>query len=271
VTDLGGALGVGIAFAGGVASFASPCCLPLVPAYLSYMAGTAGTAGGAAARRTALAHGLAFTAGFSLVFAALFLALGVLGALVDRRVFTVAAGAVLVVMGLQTAGVISIRALWRDTRAMPATGRLAIAGRPGRDSGRAAGYDAGSAAGYATGVPQAQPDRPGYGRSLAFGTLFAAGWSPCIGPILGGVLGLAAAAGSAAQGSVLLLAYTAGLAVPFLAVAMGASWVARRLAWFGRHHQAVSAATGALLVALGVLMLTGMLGRLAAFGAPFGI
>jgi len=76
---------------------------------------------------------------------------------------------------------------------------------------------------------------------------------------------------SVAQGTVLLVAYAAGLALPFLAVALGASWVSRRLTWFGRHHHAVSIVTGALLVILGVLMITNMLGRLASLGTPFGL
>jgi cytochrome c-type biogenesis protein len=111
---------------------------------------------------------------------------------------------------------------------------------------------------------------PGYGRSLLFGVVFAAGWSPCIGPILGGILGLATTTQSVAQGTVLLLAYAAGLAVPFLAVAMGATWLARRLGCFGRHHRAVSLVSGAMLVGLGVLMITNLLARLAALSAPLG-
>jgi cytochrome c-type biogenesis protein len=266
MSDLGSVLGLGIAFIGGVVSFASPCCLPLVPAYLSYMVGA--TNNGTAGRRTAFTHGLAFTAGFSLVFVALFLVLGALGAVVDRRIFNIGGGAILVVMGLQTAGVINIRALWRDTRVMPTMGGgLVMAGAAGAGAAGAGGGGTGNGT-FTLGAPQV---RPGYGRSLAFGLLFAAGWSPCIGPILGGILGLATASTSVATGTVLLLAYAAGLAVPFLAIALGASWVARRLTWVGRHHQAVSWVTGGLLVVLGVLMLTNLLGRLAAFGTPFGL
>ena len=73
------------------------------------------------------------------------------------------------------------------------------------------------------------------------------------------------------QGTVLLVAYTAGLAVPFLAVALGASWVSRRLSWVGRHHHAVSLATGGLLVVIGVLMLTNTFGRLASVATPLGL
>jgi cytochrome c-type biogenesis protein len=251
--ELGSALGIGIAFLGGLVSFASPCCLPLVPAYVSYMVGATGE--GTAGRRPALLHGLAFTAGFSLVFVAFYAVIGLLGAFVDRRIMNMVGGALLVFLGLQVAGVINVRALWRDTRAMPTMGgRLVMAGGPG----------GGLAATTAT-------DAPGYPRSFLFGLLFAAGWSPCIGPILGGILGLATAASSVAQGTVLLVAYAAGLALPFLAVALGASSVSRRLTWVGRHHTAVNAVTGGLLVILGVLMLTNMLGRLAALGSPLGI
>jgi cytochrome c-type biogenesis protein len=111
---------------------------------------------------------------------------------------------------------------------------------------------------------------PSYGRSLAFGTFFAAGWSPCIGPILGGILGLATVTASVAEGTVLLVAYAAGLAVPFLAVALGADWVAHRLTWVGRHHRAISAITGAALVTIGVLMITDTLARLATLTSPLG-
>jgi len=261
MSELGGVLGLAIAFTGGVVSFASPCCLPLVPAYLSYMVGATGD--GTAGRRPALLHGLMFTLGFSLVFVAFWASIGMIGwVLADYKgQLTMAGGALLVFLGLQVAGVINVRALWRDTRAMPAVpGGLVMAG-----DGTGGGAGGGLAA-VAVGN-----GRPGYGRSLVFGTLFAAGWSPCIGPILGGILGLATATASVAQGTVLLMAYAAGLAVPFLAVAVGASWVSQRLTWVGRHHHAVSVVTGLMLMTVGVLMLTNMLGRLATLGSPFGL
>ncbi len=253
--ELGSALGIGIAFMGGLVSFASPCCLPLVPAYIAYMVGATGE--GTAGRRPAFLHGLAFVAGFSLVFVAFYAAIGVLGTFIDRRVMTMLGGALLVFLGLQVAGVINIRALWRDTRSMPTIGGgLVMAGGTGSMGSLAAGVGA---------------DAPRYPRSFLFGLLFAAGWSPCIGPILGGILGLATVTSSVAQGTVLLVAYAAGLAIPFLAVALGASWVSQRLTWVGRHHHAVSMVTGGLLVLLGVLMLTNMLGRLANIPSPLGL
>jgi cytochrome c-type biogenesis protein len=257
MSDLGSALGLGIAFVGGVVSFASPCCLPLVPAYLGYMVGATGE--GTTGRRPAFTHGMAFVLGFSIVFVAFYAAIGLIGSLVDRRALSMIGGSLLVFLGLQVAGVINIRALWRDTRAMPSIGGgLVMVGAGGASRGGAA-------------MATTTAARPGYGRSFVFGLLFAAGWSPCIGPILGGILGLAMASASVATGTVLLVAYAAGLAVPFLAVAMGASWVSRRLRFVGRHHQAVSWITGLMLVTLGVLMLTNTLGRLATIGSPFGL
>ncbi len=239
-------VGILVAFLGGILSFASPCCLPLVPAYVGYMVGTA-TEGPGARRRTLL-HGLAFVLGFSVVFVAFWASIGLVGYVLADQAWILRrlGGVVLVVLGLQVAGVINLRALWRDTRPMPA-----MAAGPG--------------------LGTATTSAPGYGRSLAFGTFFAAGWSPCIGPILGGILGLATVTASVAQGTVLLVAYAAGLAIPFLAVALGADWVAHRLTWVGRHHRAVSIITGASLVAIGVLMLTDTLTRLAALTSPLGI
>lgn len=254
---IGAGIGLLVAFLAGVVSFASPCCLPLVPAYVGYMVG----ATGAADRRRSLFHGLAFVTGFTVVFVAFWASIGAIGyALADNaKYLRQAGGIVLIVLGLQVAGVINLRALWRDTRPMPAFngamsggGTMTLGGGPGAST---------------TGMGL---HAPGYGRSLLFGVVFAAGWSPCIGPILGGIIGLASTTGSVAQGTVLLLAYAAGLAVPFLAVALGATWLARELGWVGRHHRAVSLVSGAMLIGLGFLMVTNLLARLAALSAPFG-
>ena len=239
-------VGILIAFLGGIVSFASPCCLPLVPAYVGYMVGT--STDGPHARRTSFFHGLAFTTGFSAVFVAFWASIGLVGyVLADHVTFLrQLGGALLVFVGLQVAGVINVTALWRDTRPMPA-------------------FAGGGAGGGA------MTSAPSYRRSLAFGSVFAAGWSPCIGPILGGIIGLASTAASVGQGTVLLVAYSAGLAIPFLAVAVGAEWVGHRLTWVGRHHHAVSLVTGAALIVVGVLMITGVLARLSTLATPFGV
>jgi len=262
VNELGSAVGLGIAFIGGVVSFASPCCLPLVPAYTGYMMGATGE--GTTGRRPALFHGLAFSLGFSIVFVAFYVLIGALGLFLDRQVLNMIGGAILVFLGLQVAGVINVRALWRDTRAMPTMGGGLVTATGGT------GGTGGSTGGMGFGTATAG-DRPGYPRSFLFGLLFAAGWSPCIGPILGGILGLATATASVLQGTVLLIAYAAGLAIPFILVALGASWVTRHLQFISRHHHAVSLITGGLLGLLGVLMLTNTRGRLATLGSPFGL
>lgn len=284
---VGAGIGLFVAFLGGVVSFASPCCLPLVPAYIGYMVG----ATGATDRRRSLFHGLAFVTGFTLVFVAFWASIGAIGyALADNaKYLRQLGGAVLIVLGLQVAGVINLRALWRDTRPMPAFGGAlaggAMAGGGLRGAGGTITSRAMAGGGTMTSAAMAGGGTltlgggpgagmrlrgPGYGRSLLFGVVFAAGWSPCIGPILGGIIGLASTTGSVAQGTVLLLAYAAGLALPFLAVAMGATWVARRLGWVGRHHRAVSLVSGAMLIGLGILMVTNLLARLAALTAPLG-
>lgn len=236
-------VGVGIAFAGGVVSFASPCCLPLVPAYLAFMVGTTEGAG----RRRTLLHAVAFCIGFSLIFVAFWASIGLVGYLLadNVRYLRQAGGGLLVLLGLHVAGVINIPSLWRELRPMPAlTGATVGAGTSGS---------------------------AGYGRSLMFGTFFAAGWSPCIGPILGGIIGLASVSESVGHGTVLLAAYSAGLAVPFVLAALGASAVSRRLAWVGRHHLAVSRISGGFLVVVGILMVTNLLSRLATLPSPLGL
>jgi cytochrome c-type biogenesis protein len=272
----GAGIGLVVAFLAGVVSFASPCCLPLVPAYIGYMVG----ATGASDRRRSFLHGLAFVAGFTIVFVAFWASIGAIGYVLadSAKYLRVIGGAVLIVLGLQVAGVINVRALWRDTRPLPAFGSAAMGGAAfggnAAMGGGSAAFGGGTMSGgtMTLGGPGAGTamGAPGYGRSLLFGVVFAAGWSPCIGPILGGIIGLASTTESLAQGTVLLLAYAAGLAVPFLAVAMGATWVARRLGWVGRHHRAVSLVSGAMLIVLGVLMVTNLLARLAAFTAPLG-
>lgn len=221
----------------GVASFASPCFLPVVPAWVGYVAGSDRSAGG---RARALGQGLVFMAGFTLVFVSLWVSLGLVGhALAEHRtLLRVLGGAILIVMGLHLAGIINLSVLQRQFRVTP---RIS------------------SAAG------------PRLGRSFLLGLAFAAGWTPCIGPILGGVIGLASTTGSVGDGTVLLLAYSLGLGVPFLLVAVGADSIARRLGWFQRHQRAVSVTSGVLLALLGLLMLTDHFGRLAALVPALGL
>jgi cytochrome c-type biogenesis protein len=232
-------VGIPIAFLAGIVSFASPCCLPLVPGYVSYMVAT-NPGAAPAPRRTALLHSLAFVAGFSVVFIALWASVGLIGYLFRDYIGLLRelGGAVLVFMGLHVSGVISISALYREAR-LPVGPNSA---------GRAAGGEGGEEASY--------------GRSALLGVVFSAGWTPCIGPILGGIIGLASVSASVAEGTLLLVVYAIGLGVPFVLVALGATAVSDRLGWLRRHNTAVSVATGAMLVAIGFLMITNTFAQL---------
>jgi len=246
-------LELAVAFAAGIVSFASPCCLPLVPAYVGYMVGTA--PGSAAERRSiAFRQSLAFVAGFSTVFVALWASVGVVGYLLRDQVWLLreVGGAAIVFMGLHVAGLINLGALSREVH-----------------------LPVGPLAATAAGGPQpfgvAEPTGAAYGRSALLGVTFAAGWTPCIGPILGGIIGLASVGSSVLAGTALLLAYAAGLAVPFVLVAVGATSVSHRLGWLRDHHRLVSMATGALLVAVGFLMITNSFARLSRLVPSFGL
>jgi cytochrome c-type biogenesis protein len=247
-------LGVGlvVAFLGGIVSFASPCCLPLVPAYVGYMVGTdtdTETASANARRRAAFYQSLAFVLGFSAVFITLWASIGLIGYVLRDYVGILRqlGGALLVFMGLHVAGVIDVSLLYREVH-----------------------LPVGAMGGSAMGFGQAAPTSPSYRRSALLGIVFAAGWTPCIGPILGGIIGLASVSASVAEGTVLLVAYAAGLAIPFILVAIGATAVSHRLGWLRDHHHAVSVVTGAMLIAVGFLMITNTFARLSGLFVPLG-
>jgi cytochrome c-type biogenesis protein len=241
-------IGMATAFLAGIVSFASPCCLPLVPAYVGYMVGTA-SEDGRANRRAALVQSLAFVVGFSAVFIALWASVGLIGYFLRDYAWLLrqVGGAILVFMGLHVAGVIDVSVLYREVR-----------------------LPVGALGGGAGGFGPTVASRPSYARSTLLGVVFAAGWTPCIGPILGGIIGLASLSDSVAQGTTLLVAYAAGLAIPFVLVAVGATSVSHRLGWFRAHHQLVSRVTGAALVLVGFLMITNTFQRLSGLFPSFG-
>ena len=230
-----GSVTIPLAFLAGLASFLSPCVLALVPAYIGYLSGRSVTAEGVVVenRWETFGHGLAFVAGFTLVFIALGAAASLIGAvLYDLRIWLARIGGIVVVVfGLHILGVISIPFLDYDTR---------------RHMRPSAGL--------------------GYGSSVMMGVFFSAGWAPCVGPVLGVILTLALATGSLNQGVLLLTAYSAGLAVPFLLTALG---IGRAAEWMRRHASAVqlvSRVTGVVMIIVGVLLFTGSLQRLAQYG-----
>ena len=232
---------IAVAFLAGIVSFASPCCLPMVPAYVSYIVGTT-PVDSPDARRVALRQSLAFVLGFTIVFVALWVSIGLVGYLLRDYVpiLRVVGGAILIVMGLHVAGLIQISALYRQV-SVPTSRVL------GKSE---------------TGDGTVKVLAPSYGRSTLIGMAFAAGWTPCIGPILGGIIGLASLNSSVGQGAVLLVAYALGLGIPFILVAMGATAANRKLVWFRKHEAGVSLVTGGMLIVVGFLMITNLFVKL---------
>lgn len=228
-------LTIGLAALAGLASFLSPCVLALVPAYIGYLGGRSVTPSGQVVenRWVTFTHGVAFVLGFSLVFIILGAAASVIGSLLyDLRGWLARiGGAVVILFGLHTMGVISIPFLDYDTRR------------------------------------QMSPNPSlGYLSSAMMGVFFSAGWAPCVGPVLGAVLTLALNSAKLNQGVVLLAAYSAGMAVPFLLAALGIGRVAELMRRHGKLVHYLSLATGALLVVIGILLFTGTLQQLARFG-----
>lgn len=219
---------LGLAFLAGLASFLSPCVLALVPIYIGYLSGRSTHL---SARETdnkwvTFSHGLAFVVGFSLVFVALGTTVSALGTLLfDIREWLLRIGGlVVVVFGLHTMRVIHLSILDLDKR---------LRFKPHQ--------------------------KVGYMHSAMMGVFFSAGWTPCVGPVLGAVLLLALGAGEVTRGAVLLSAYSAGMAIPFLFTALGVGWAAGMMKRFGKVIRTIEVATGAFLVFLGIMMVLGFM------------
>ncbi len=285
-------LTIAVAFGAGLLSFLSPCVLPLVPAYLGQLAAVAvvgraeGPLGPAPSRWLAMRHAIAYVAGFGIVFTVLGItATYAAGQLADvlpllRRI----GGAILILLGLNLAGVIRIPALDRTWRPLEAGAASSVASATGTmafaapsvgavAAGASAGQDGGSASGPRPSLGERLGGRivsarGGWLASLGLGAIFAIGWTPCIGIILGGILMLAASSASTLQGAVLLLAYTAGLGVPFLAIAAVYDRAPRLLRPLTRHGAVVSAVGGILVALIGVAMLFDLLALLPRY-VPF--
>ena len=219
---------IALAFAAGVVSFASPCCLPLVPGYLAAVSGTEPNDLGRRVDPTTVGRSLLFVATFSAIFIVLGLSATALGNFLfeNRLTLNKVAGAAIISLGLFFIATLFVTRLNREWR------------------------------------PQRLIARAGRGGPVVAGAAFALAWTPCVGPTLGAILGLASTQASSGQAAGLLAVYSAGLALPFLfsAAAFGAAW--RSFAWLKRHYVAIQASSGVVLVAMGVLVLTGELFRL---------
>ena len=223
-------VGLFIAFTAGVLSFLSPCVLPLIPSYMSFITGLSLEEMGDQ-RRAAVTHALLFVSGFTLIFMALGATATGLGRLLQfHQVWLERAGGVLIVVfGLYMLGAFSFGVFARERR-------VHIRNKP-----------------------------LGYLGSVLVGVAFGAGWTPCIGPILGSILLYTSSQGDLGQGVVLLFSYSMGLAVPFLIVALA---VERFITWFQsyrRYMPFVTKASGGMLVFLGLLLMSGYFSLLAAW------
>ena len=253
-----------VAFAAGIISFLSPCVLPLVPAYLGQLTAiaVAGAAPGARPSRwTAMRHALAYVAGFGAVFTILGItATFAAGPLVDYLpALRTIGGFVLIVLGLNLAGILRIPGLERTWRPLDAGAATSLATATG--STALAGSSSGPTVGDRLGG-RVVSARGGWFASFGLGAIFAIGWTPCIGIILGGILTMAATSGTALQGAALLVAYTLGLGLPFLLIAAVYERAPRIMAPLVRHGQLVSLIGGLLVAFIGVAMLFGWLALL---------
>jgi cytochrome c-type biogenesis protein len=213
-----------LALAAGVISFSSPCCLPLMPGYLSYVSGVAGDESSTLAVRTrVLGSATLFVLGFATVFTLLGASASVLGSflLAGRQTFIKMAGVVVILLGIATTGFVRIPFLYRERRMDLAKIRAGPLG------------------------------------AVPLGMAFALGWTPCIGPVLGGILTAAGSTGTASWGAALLFVYSLGLGIPFILLALAYARGARTFGWLRRHGRAIEWFGGAVLVAMSVLMITG--------------
>jgi cytochrome c-type biogenesis protein len=217
---------IAIAFVAGLLSFLTPCVLPLVPGYISLISGVSvehlkgeGAGSRSAARRAVIVNSLAFNAGVSLIFVLLGTTAGWVGnVLFSTPWVRIVGGLVIMAFGLQMMGVLKIGALYRDTRKF-----------------------------------SEEKSRGALGSAL-LGVAFAAGWTPCIGPILGGIIGLAATSGGWKNGLVLSAFYAAGLAVPFLVTGLVLNQFLGFYSWFRRHLHKVEVVSGVLLIVIGLMV-----------------
>lgn len=230
---------LGLAFLAGLASFLSPCVFSLVPAYIGYLGGrAAGGENSASNRWITFSHGLAFVLGFSIVFITLGMAVSAAGHfLYDLRVWLAKLGGIVVIIfGLHMIGVYRIPFLEYDTR-----------------------------------VQTLPNQRWGYLSSALLGVFFSAGWSPCVGPVLGAILTLALNGGDIGLGTRLLTAYSAGLAIPFLVAALGIGWVSTILRKYSKTMRIVEIVMGVLLVIVGIMLFSGTFAIIAQQGQFFWI
>lgn len=237
-------LSLGLAFLAGLASFLSPCVFSLVPVYISYLSGRSVASTDCittAKRLDTFLHGLAFVLGFSFIFIfVLGLPLSALGSLLYdiSPILSKIGGVIVILFGLHMTGILHISLLDYDLRPRSNTSR-----------------------------------NRSYLSSALLGVFFSAGWSPCVGPVLGAILTLAVNEGSIQKGMLLLTAYSIGLAIPFLVAAVGIGWVSKLIRRYGKMTVIIEKIMGAILIVVGVMLFFGIFQQLSRFGVlvDFGI
>lgn len=211
-----------IAFLEGIITFLSPCLLPMLPIYISYFAG-----GGERSTSKTLKGALGFVTGFSAAFVALGALAGTIGSFLQKyqTAFNIVSGLIVIVFGLSFLGVFRLT-LFQGIRHTVKT------------------------------------DNTGFFSSLLFGIIFSVGWTPCVGAFLGSALVLASQQAHAAEGMLMLLAYSLGLGIPFLLSAVLIDYLKHAFDWIKKNYKIINTASGCLLVLIGILMATGTFGRL---------
>jgi cytochrome c-type biogenesis protein len=219
---------IALAFAAGLASFVSPCCLPLVPGYLATVSGVEPAQLGRRVDPKVLGRSALFVGTFSALFILLGLGATAIGSFLfdSKPMLDTVAGISIIVMGVLFVGSVFVVRLNREFR------------------------------------PHALIERAGRGGPVVAGAAFAIAWTPCVGPTLGAILGLAATSQGTGKGAFLLAVYSAGLALPFLVTAVAFTSATRAFGFFKRHYAAIQVGSGLVLIAMGVLVVNGELFRL---------
>ncbi|TMC62613.1 MAG: hypothetical protein E6J17_06495 [Chloroflexi bacterium] len=260
-----------VAVAAGLISFLSPCVLPLVPGYLGQLTAVAVTAGegGPPTRWLALRHAVAYVAGFGVVFTLLGITATFAAAGLSLYLDTLrqVGGVILIVLGLNLAGILRVPALERSWRPLDAGAAQSVATAGGTVALASPGSGGGPGIGDRLGGRLVSA-RGGWLASFGLGAIFAVGWTPCIGVILGGILMMAASSATVLQGGILLVGYTLGLGIPFLLIALLFDRAPAVLRPLVRHGRAVSFVGGMLVVAIGVAMVMNWLALLPQY-VPF--
>lgn len=212
-----------ISFLEGIITFISPCLLPMLPIYISYFAG-----GGERTTKKTITNALGFVLGFSIVFIAMGALAGTVGSFLTKyqAIVNVISGVIVIIFGLNFLGVFRLR-LFNSNH----------------------------------GNGKFNPENMGFFSAMLFGIIFSIGWTPCVGTFLGSALMLASQQGSALKGTLMLVAYSVGLGIPFLFSAVLIDKLKTAFDFIKKHYRTINLVSGGLLVVIGILMATGMLGR----------